>query len=201
MYKFLLIGLTCISLISCKKREEVIAPKPEPQQPKSIVYRTLNQRLKASDLKPFNLDMDGDGTVELSFFVQMVFMGGKTHLFSGVNPVLYGQICANDPNDEVFLNMGDVHSFEPKNAIGTKGKWVDYHAMLCDQIDESDGSKTYKGYWANGNPHYMAVRIVKNGNVNYGWIRVQFDKKSQELLFIDAAWNKTNGEQILAGEY
>ena len=198
------IAFTIFSLGACKKEPVPVSEEPKVEIPDledspTISYKLINRKLKASDANPMNLDVNDDGIVDCSYFMQYVFLSGKVHLYAGVNPVYGGATSANAPNDNEYLNMGMVHTFELKNIIKEDLTWTDEHSLLSDKIEDLDGSKTYSGNWGKGEEKTMSLRVTIKGKMHYAWARLKFDKATEELQLIDAAWNTIAEQEIKAG--
>jgi hypothetical protein len=199
-----LIALTIFSLGACKKEPVPVNETPKVEIPEmddspTISYKHINQKLKASDINAMNLDVNDDGIIDCSYFMQYVLLSGNVHLYSGVNPVFGGATSANGPNDNEYLNMGMVHTFEQKKLIHKDLAWTDEHSLFADRIEELNGNKIYAGYWGNGQQQFMSLRFPIHGKMHYAWVRLKFDKATEELSLVDAAWNTLPEKEIHAG--
>lgn len=200
----LVIAFLVFVLSSCKKEPTPIKEDPKTEIPDqedspTISYKKINQKLKAADVNPMNLDVNGDGLVDCSYFMQHVFLSGKVHLYAGVNPVFGSANSANAHNENEYLNMGAVHTFSSTNPIYKDLSWTEDHSLLTDRIEEPDGGKNYTGNWANGQAQMMSIRIPIQGKMHYAWAQLKFDKANEELILIDAAWNTIPEQEIKAG--
>jgi hypothetical protein len=198
------IAFLVVVLASCKKEPNPIKEDPKTEIPDQedspkISYKKINQKLKAADVNPMNLDVNGDGVVDCSYFMEYVFLSGKVNLYAGVNPVFGAATSANAPNDNEYLNMGIVHTFASINTIHKDLPYTADHSLLSDRIEEPDGSKSYTGNWGNGQAQMMSIRIPIQGKMHYAWAQLKFDKANEELLLIDAAWNTIPEQEIKAG--
>ncbi|MEJ5993345.1 hypothetical protein WG904_02855 [Pedobacter sp. Du54] len=199
-----LIAFFIFSATACKKENNsaIDPPKieiPDVEDSPTISYKLINQKLKAADIKPMNLDVNDDGIVDCSYFMQYVFLSGKVHLYAGVNPVYGAATSSNEPNDNEYLNMGLAHTFAPKKPIKNDLTWSNEFSLLSDRIDETNGSKTYAGNWGNGEAQMMSVRLPIKGKMHYAWAQLKFDKATEELVLIDVAWNTLPEQEINAG--
>lgn len=190
-----LIVFTIFCFSACKKGP---APAPEIDLP-NVSYKVINKKLHASHVEPMNLDVNGDGTIDFSYFMQYVVLDGNVNLYTGVNPVFGGATSAGVPNDNEFLNMGGIHSFAIKNVIKASTDWTSDHAFLANRRESPTGNRTYLGDWGSGQEKIMALRFQSQGNAHYGWARLRFDKVTEELILIDVAWNTIAEQQIEAG--
>lgn len=198
----LFVILTAIGLAACKKKQLQVPEKPNVELPDSptISYKELNRKLKASDVNPMNLDVNDDGVIDYSYFLQYAVMSGTVRLYAGVNPVFGSSTTAGEQNDEEFLNMGHLHSFTVTMPIQGTLTWTQEHSTLGIRYeDPNGGNRTYAGQWGNGQPTIMSARLSVNGKTHYGWIRLKFDKVTEELILIDAAWNTIADQAIKAG--
>lgn len=195
--------ITLSSFLSCKKEPvKIDEPKvevPEPDDSPTITYTKINRKLKVSDINAMTLDVNNDGIIDCSYFMQYVMLDGKVHLYAGVNPVFGSATSSTPSNDNVYLNMGTAHSFDSKQPIKNDLPWTENHSLLSDRIEEADGSKTYSGNWSGGQEKMMSIRLLINGKMHYAWAQLKFDKATEELVLIDAAWNTIAEQEIKAG--
>lgn len=199
--RYFLLSLIAISLFSCKKKQEEI--EPVDPRPSIIEYKTDNRTLKVSDPLPMNVDINGDGTIDLSFFTSLVSSGGGVHLYVGVNPVFGAMVRSNPNDDNRFLNMGNVIAFEQlgkiKAASQPNQNWTEDHSCMAIRHTISSVN-SYESPWANGTPRILGVKLYVNKEIHYGWVRLSFNQATEELTLIDYAWNKTPDKETLAGE-
>lgn len=189
-FRFILfLALGTLSLFACKK--DTIST--------TISHTVINRKLHAAHTTPMNLDVNGDGTIDFSYFMQYVVLSGNVNLYIGVNPVFGGETSASEQNDNEFLNMGNVHDFAVKTQIKESLTWTDEHALLGTRREAPNATRTYFGHWGNGQEKIMALRFQVQGKTHYGWARLKFDKATEELLLIDAAWNTIADQEISAG--
>ena len=197
---FLFTSLIILNLSSCKKERLPSIEKPLENAPSTISYREINQTLKVTDAHPINLDVNKDGIIDCSYFMQHVISGGKIHMYVGVNPV-YGSSTSADPqNDNEFLNMGLVHALLGDSEIKEDLAWTDNHSLLSVWQEQGNGSKTYWGNWSNGQDQMMPVRLVIKGKNHYAWVKLKFNKLTEELMILSTAWNTIAQQKIKAGE-
>jgi len=199
-----LIAFAMFGVLSCKKEPTPVKEEPKIEIPDledspTLAYKLINRKLKASDVNGMNLDVNEDGVIDYAFFMHYVVMSGKINLYAGVNPVYGSATSADDPNDNEYLNMGLLHTFENKALIKQNLAWKEDHVVLSVRHEAMDGSKTYSGSWGNGQERIMSIRLLIKGKMHYGWAKLKFDKVTEELILIDAAWNTIAEEEIKAG--
>ena len=201
---FILLTFTLLTLLACKKepipvKEEPKVEIPDFEDSPTISHRLINKKLKVTDTQGMYLDLNEDGTIDYSFFMQYVVLSGQVNLYSGVNPVFGSATSAEGQNDNEYLNMGLLHTFEKKTAIKQNLQWKVDHSILSGRHEAFNGTKTYWGNWGNGKEQIMSVRLSVKGKSHYGWARLKFDRVTEELLLIDAAWNTIPEQEIEAG--
>lgn len=190
----LLFGIA-IMFCACEKETDPINP--------NVVYRAVNQTVKASDLDPLTLDLDQNGTVDYSFFAVYSVTGGAVHLNVGANPIGNNLSKMSLPDDNKFQNMGNLI----QQSVGTvidqnldaNQFWSNDFAYLTIRTELPQGYKAYVGAWSDGKPKLMALQLNINGTFYFGWARLIFDRKSEVLTLVDCAWNKNAGEPLKAG--
>lgn len=192
----LITGLT----YSCKKENNSYVPVLPNL---NINYQTINRSVKASDVNSLTIDVNKDGVIDYSFFLQLAADSKGDHLYAGVNPVYGSFVKANAPNDDRFLNMGNVIAF----AQGVKLKendqqgqlWTEDHSVLAIRHTYTDGI-SYECDWGTGTAKILAIKLTAKGETYYGWIRLVFNKTNENLTVVDLAWNTVPNQEIKAGE-
>ncbi|MGF1925977.1 MAG: hypothetical protein ACQUHE_17515 [Bacteroidia bacterium] len=195
----LAIILTVFCLSACKKDPVPAIENPKEETPDgvdlpNVSYKLINRKLHASHPSAMNLDVNEDGIIDLSYFMQYVVLGGHVNLYIGVNPVFGSATRASEHDNNEFLNMGTIHSITLKTVVKEELDWTEDHAMLANRREAPNGTKTYLGNWGDGQQKFMALRLRVHGKLHYGWAQLKFNKETEELILIDVAWN-TNAEQ------
>lgn len=189
--------LLLLSIISCKKEPQV---EQEPAKDLSTIsHQLINRRLKASDKDPMNLDVNKDGITDFSYFMEYVMLSGTVYLYTGVNPVAGAATSASEHNDDEFLNMGNTHHLPPSMLVKKDLMWMEDHALLTKRSETNNGAKFYFGEWGDGLEKIMPIRLSLKGKMHYGWVKLKFEKATEELTLIEAAWNTTPEQEMKAG--
>jgi hypothetical protein len=193
----LVLFISASTILSCKK-SKTVTPKTD------IVYKSVNKTVKSSDTRALGVDINDDGVVDYSFFVQLTATSTGDHLYVGTNPLGENTTKMSAPDDERFLNMGDLQAVPTgivinKNLLPVKS-WSSDFAYLAVRNTDTTGPNTYEGSWGDAGEHLMPLQLNINGLTNYGWARLRFNKTSEELTFVDCAWNRNPGQEIKAGE-
>lgn len=76
--------------------------------------------------------------------------------------------------------------------INSNGYWSTKHSVL--------GTFLNAGQFQGKGEKYLAFRKNKNGNYNYGWVKLYCSQHNDTLKIIDFAINLTSNNKILAGK-
>lgn len=197
--QILLLAFASVLTLSCKKNKPV---DPLPFQ--DISYELINRSVKASDVVPLTLDVNKDGTVDYSFFVELYANFAGDHLYAGVNPIGLNSTRTGDPDDDRFLNMAVTYASATGTQVNESLKaneyWNSDFGFLAVRNRPVSGADTHEGMWGDGQEHFLPIRLSIQGKYHYGWARLIFNKQTEFLTLVDCAWNKTPEAGIKAGE-
>lgn len=199
MKKVIFLNLILLISFSCKKKED----PPEPT--KDIFYKADGRKVKQSDPYPIALDVNEDGIVDFTIFVELTANASGDHLYVGINPIGIHLIKSGPADDDRYLSMGFVIAENTgaviQQQIPSSQRWTADHSTLAIRHTNNDATVWYEGEWGNGIPKIAAIQLVKNGKSNFGWLRMSFDKTTEEMTLIDYAYEKTEGQSIKAGDF
>jgi hypothetical protein len=189
--------ISVITLFSCKK--------PNPTIPATdIVHKVVNRAVKASDPNPMAVDINDDGTIDYSYFAQLMANSAGDHLYIGVNPIGENLTKMGPPDDDRFLNMGDASALSSGNNINDdllpSKLWSADFAFLAVRNTSMQNNITYEGAWGDGNGYFMPLRLYVKDKTFYGWAHLKFNKTTEQLILIEYAWNRNAGQELKAGQ-
>jgi hypothetical protein len=160
---------------------------------------------------PFNfpLNIDADGPIDFNFGLEINSLldgydgliaapwflepgngvAGITYSFGGIFPV--GMASQFSSGDEI----GYGNNFVGFNDIVSSS----YYAVMVLGV-EPEFSAQENLFSDDAVPHFVGLRIEKDGNTHYGWARVSVDPGYSGFVMYDYAWNTAPGESIIAGD-
>ncbi len=197
--QYLLFSFFTLAIFSsCKKKH--VQPTVDP----NIAYTYFNKSVKLSDPSGLNVDVNNDNKIDYLFFLELTYTSSGEHLYAGVNPIGNNATKAGMPNDDNFMNMGEVIAPNLNsvvdNTLSADQAWTVDHSYLTIRHKFNTGSVGYTGPWGNTTPKLMAIKIYLNGKYHFGWIRLLFDRTTELLTVVDFAWNKEANASIIAGK-
>ncbi|RZL13011.1 MAG: hypothetical protein EOO89_18420 [Pedobacter sp.] len=196
-----LVSLLTTSLTSCEKDEQTPGPMPSPETPVEVNYLLINKSIQVTDTSPLSIDANGDGKIDIYFYVVDVFSEGISKRYFGLSTLGNNAVLMGAPNDDEFLNVADVPAFKMGEKINTASaglEWSGDNGVLAIKRLEGNGANWVKN-WSSGNEFYLGFKLQSTGAGHYGWIKVRIDKATEKLQVIDLAWNKKGEEGLKAG--
>jgi hypothetical protein len=197
------IFLTTILLLStCKKATK--DPVPELlSAPTTVVYTADGRSVKASDINPIALDINADGSIDFTVFVQLMANSEGDHLYAGINPIGTNLIKSGPADDEHFQNMGflvvELKNTLINSTLSSNQQWTMDHSTLAIRHTKMDNTIWYEGGWNDGLQQLVAIQHCDEGKFYFGWLRLQFNRSNETVTLIDYAYNTTEGDYIIAG--
>lgn len=188
-----------ILLTSCEN-------SPEPSPPvKTISYVEDGRTVKQGDPSPIAIDLNADGSVDFTVFVELHANSSGDYLNTGINPIGANLIKSGPPNDNRFLNMGLLIA-EPTNAIinydlHNDQQWTGEHSALVIRHTHNDGSISYEGSWSDNSDTMVGIQHKSNDQTYFGWLRLKFDRLAEVVTLIDYAYEKKENQSIKAGDH
>jgi hypothetical protein len=175
-----------------------------PAPPKNIAYVPDGRTVEYGDPDPIFLDMNGDAIVDFTVFVELTAIGTGDQLYTGINPIGPHRIKSGPPDDERFLNMGLLVAETPDDVInesaGPGERWSGDHGTLVIRHTLATGAVWHEGDWASDTAEIVGIQLLIGGEVHYGWLRLRFDKATEQIILVDHAYVPDAGVPILAGE-
>lgn len=167
-----------------------------------ILYTDLEpDAVVTLDTEPYSLDLNNDGTAD--FLVQL-FSGldGGYYIADLLNPYTSalpaGEVMGVEmPNG---VDFAQVVNFEEE--IGAMQNWRPAGSLLSSRVflDTWPAGYTYNGFWEGQQDKYLGLRIEANGNLYYGWARLDVFNKVKFIKVKDYAVNQVADQSIYAGQ-
>jgi hypothetical protein len=174
-----------------------------PQAPATVIYKLDGRIVKLSDTIPIILDINADGVVDYTIFMELTANSEGDHLYAGINPIGANLIKAGPPNDDLFLNMGflvnEIKNTVLDTSLNANQFWTADHSTLVIRHTRMDNSVWYEGGWKDGTEQIVAIQHHNNGNYYMGWLRIQFNKTNETITLVDYAYNSVKDEYLIAG--
>jgi hypothetical protein len=185
-----------------------------------IIYTATHQKVPLNT--PFELDVNGDGIADFSFFAN-TFLGGaarrETYTFnSDVDMEVFGVAKSNQVWGKIEFRpgalrpIGDVAVASALPAgvrLGPNGKFAASNAWMGG-VSATDGEPpSYFGPWApdggNVKERYVGLKFVVDGETHYGWARFNVQmrqplKGNLQAILTGYAYESVANAPILAGD-
>ncbi len=164
-----------------------------------VVYTDIeDMTLEVGDV--YDLDVDGDGTMDFHFAVGSITgsngtwsFGTAFGMYTGVGGTLNQVIGTVGPyyNYASNLNAGD--------SIGPDGPWLAYSSVYNAAVLASNFYGISYGDFPGAGEGYIGIQFEISGNVHYGWIRLESDINDAYITLMDMAYDNTAETAIEAG--
>lgn len=145
--------------------------------------------------KNYNLDLNNDGTTDFVFQIYFRSAHGSTsanqdYVSVGPSAISINQIA----NSNTYPSALDTLTI-----IGSTLSWSGA-ANKTLELYNSNGT-TY-GNWTIHAVKYLGLKLIKGGNIYYGWVRLYVNATlvGAELIVMDYAYNSSPNQPILAGQ-
>lgn len=147
----------------------------------------------------YDLDLDGDGNVDFVFEHYYYSKNYGNLLSVNVNFAFNPQNAIIGSFDSYIypfaLNDGDLISSGNPNWIN------DSNIGFLNRYSYCYNSKTaWCSSVSKSTPKYMGLRFEFNGEIHYGWARLEIGIVPSDWVLKDFAYNETAGESIRAGQ-
>lgn len=164
-----------------------------------VVYTDIEDvTLEIGDV--YDIDVDGDGTLDFHFAVSSVTgsngtwsFGTAFGMYTGVGGTLnqaMGTVGAYY-NYASNLNAGD--------SIGPDGPWLAYTSVYNAAVIASNFYGISYGQFPGAGEGYMGIQFEISGNVHYGWVRLESDINDVYITLMDMAYENVADTPIEAG--
>lgn len=182
-------GLGLLLLCAACSKSPRNTPKP------AYSHRSLNN-VEVRYLKPFSLDMDGDGTEEVFFVVGLINdLTGAHAKFAAVS-VKTAKLLSK-PDSIARLNEGDAVPVLPDHPL----EWNGFDTYLCEMLlpKLNPADTTWLGAWVAADKKFMGVQFRKGNDTYLGWISASVDTARDCMILHDCAWRHLDGGAVKAG--
>jgi hypothetical protein len=155
----------------------------------SILNGLINVEFISTGQK--NFDLDDDSVNDISFEIidlNELNPNGLPESFDSlaarVVPITV-QILDNS-------TYGYPDALDPDEEISKDGNWINITAVL--------GTFENAGQFQGEGEKYLGIRLQRENNVKYGWIKIYCSQHSDTLRIIDFAYNNIPNSKIKAGQ-
>ncbi|MCY7410321.1 MAG: T9SS type A sorting domain-containing protein [Chitinophagales bacterium] len=170
-----------------------------------VVYHDVNpDKVLDNNNETQKVDLNGDGTNDF----QVKFRKGSSFLFGFALPYSSNSV-AGSLVSFTSINHAFPYAIDCGEVINSNMNWFNVNSLLFSY----NGQPSYLYYplmgLAYGGAYYynwaggivdasIGVRLVSNGDVNYGWIRCDYSEDMKKLTVKDWAYEKTPNKAINA---
>lgn len=180
MKKFVIFYFVLLSFMSCQDEDSM---------PSEVRYVNLNNAT-ASQHKSYSLDIDEDGDSEFLFTTVLAAdqLGDYRHF-----------VIVPTRANQVFEIAGRVGVLELGQEISLGNPFEkNVEPMVIKRI--SDSATGWSGDWKDVSNRFVGIRFrLRDQEYFYGWIRVSFDKMTEQFIVHDFAYRTTVDREISAG--
>lgn len=140
-----------------------------------VVYTATHQKLPLNT--DFSLDLNGDGIADFTLFASSILGGarpkGKTYTFNSDAELAIFKVA----NSNQVMGAGAaVSALSGQVKVGPGAKFGTSNFLLGGVFATDGEAPTYYGPWApeggNVKEHYVGLKFVINGEIHYGWARL-----------------------------
>ena len=200
----LLAYLIAIFAACTKDTTQQQPPFPLPPSPLSlpapksiIVYTDVNPNITITAIGgTYYLDLNKDGNNDFS----LQKISGTNEFYGG--KFQYKTISLTPLNNN-YRSDADAHKMHIGDSIGSTNGWADNIILRTARRSSPPGGPwndwEYLGDWSESSDGYAGLRIIIDGQIYYGWVRlsVNFFKG---FTIKDYAYNSTPNLPIKAGQ-
>ena len=160
---------------------------------------------------PVSLDFNDDGDSEMNFEISEMHhsgsdsYGGTYHYITRkiiVNPETGALIGDGYPNDIIHYDV-EPTMLGYDEIISSDASWYrqDYQILCSLGISDWGNIFAAKGNWLDKNDTaYLGVKLTLNGNLHYGWVRLNVNYDEPSYTILSYAHNAIPGAYIRAGQ-
>lgn len=189
--------LTVVSIFSCAKNS-VNSNTESGNSTPAMGFRTLNNQEINLATNRFDLDVNEDGDLDLTFEVKRDNDDLKQIKQASFRIIssFYSSLPLNG-NNEVEPMIQSTY-IPTENFKGNTWKKEATVSILEKSVTES-GSAQWRGNWANVGRKYLPFQLQRNNERFGGWIELTIDNSNGKIILHKAAFSKVSGKTIKAG--
>ncbi|NLR80568.1 hypothetical protein [Chitinophaga eiseniae] len=179
MRRPILTGIFLLAMMACRHRP---TEQPEPVVPQT--YTSFGDSAIAY-AHPTAIDLDKDGALDFTVMIPLVMENGRSEMRFVVVPALGNSTLLNG-NLPVSYAAGERAPLTDQSPL----VWATHQSpVLVAKIhDPATQLAHWEGVWKQQYKRSLAVRIKKNDNIYFGWIRFSYAGGDQEAIILhDAA--------------
>lgn len=184
---------TVLVLTACHKEPSPVTPPAELHP--EMLYKDL-QNAEVSYQRSRTIDIDGDGSIDFYFGVQLVGdpILQRDRMQFLANSVVKRNLL-NDANDQSpVLNKMDTIS-----KVHQGYTWWEISAIVLTEKITTNTNVYWDGLWKAANHNYLPIQVEKAGKLYHGWIELSVDTAAEKLILHRAALSKEEDKSVKAG--
>ncbi|MGA2298454.1 MAG: hypothetical protein ABSG15_12990, partial [FCB group bacterium] len=148
------------------------------------INRTLSATLEQGTSEEIEIDLNKDSKADFGFYHFYPSINCRYGEIFSVGLTLGNEVCTDENYVPFKFNNGDIISQDLSGWLDTYN-----NSNLC-----------ILGHWSPSISNFIAVRLIINGNIYYGWFRLSIPSDSSSMTIIDCAIEDTPGQSIIAGD-
>jgi hypothetical protein len=167
----------------------------------AIVYNDIEDvTIEVGDM--FDIDLDGDGTLDFLFRAASTTGSDGTWSFGSV----FGNATSYTVGNSGNMVMGTVGAYynyasalDAGDNIGPDSPWLSYPSYGNSGVLASNFYGVTYGNFPGAGEKFLGFRFVVGDNTHYGWMRVVADVDPVTMTILDYAYDGTPDTPIEAG--
>lgn len=167
----------------------------------TIVYNDIEDITIGVD-EMFDLDIDGDGSLDFHFRAGSATGSSGTWSFGSVFGNATSYTVGNSGNQLIgyvgaYYNYGSA--LDAGDNIGPDGPWLSYPSYGNTAVIASNFYGVTYGAFPGQGEKFLGFKFVSGGTNHYGWMRVVADVNPVTITVMDYAYDNTADAEIEAG--
>lgn len=139
------------------------------------------------------LDIDRDGNDDFSFNTASSF----------ANDAMNTAFLVHALGDNEILSWNEYAMIsETNDVISSESHDMQWRSGAGEIIKQvNNGNRTqWNGLWSGDRAQYLAVKLHKEDNAYYGWVKVSIDPATETAIIDEYAINRVPSASIMAGQ-
>ncbi|WP_207426160.1 hypothetical protein [Pedobacter sp. SYSU D00535] len=181
--------------LACSKEDA------ELEEADTFLHGSLDSSFNAKS-EIIELDLNKDKQTDFRFYTETINGDHETIEAFLIESVEENKIVLANNTYNYSFHCRDLVSLQPGQLVSTEtgsaNSWDKVKGLLAVRYLSENVS--FSGKWSDEQEKTIGVRVESNGKINYGWIRLQFNRTRNMMMIKDYALNGLYGKPIKAGE-
>lgn len=151
----------------------------------------------------FDIDIDGDGTIDFQFAASFTSSTGGSIWSFGTGFGFRSASSVGNSSNQFCGSVGAYYNYgsalEEGALIGPDGPWLNYPSLSNHAVLASNFFGVTYGNFPGEGEMYLGFQFTVKGNLHYGWMRVEADIDPVYMTIFDYAYEAIPDQPIEAG--